>query len=88
MEYGKEVEKWIAEGILRWRSEVNKVLPLMVVVKAMKRKVGQVLDFHGLNKHVKNHTGSNIIDVGDEKMRKWRQLAGGTAIVDLKLAYL
>ena len=34
------------------------------------------------------HTGSDIIDVGDEKMRKWRWLKGGTAIVDLKSAYL
>ena len=34
------------------------------------------------------HTGSDIIDVCDEKMRKWRRLEGGTAIVDLKSAYL
>ena len=32
--------------------------------------------------------GSDIIDVCNEKIRKWRQLAGGTAIVDLKSAYL
>ena len=34
------------------------------------------------------HIGSDIIDVCDEKMRKWRRLEGGTAIMDLKSAYL
>ena len=34
------------------------------------------------------HTKSNIIDMCNEKMRKWRRLEGETAIVDLKSAYL
>ena len=46
MEYEKEVEWWIAEGILLpWRGEVNEVLPLMAVVQATKGKVRPVLDF-------------------------------------------
>ena len=89
VEYEKEVERWIAEGILLpWRGEVKGVLPLMAVVQATKGKVRPVLDFRELNKYIKSYTGSDIIDVCDEKMRKWRQLAGGTAIVDLKSAYL
>ena len=64
------------------------VLHLMVVVQATKGMVKPVFDFFKLNKHVDSHTGSDIIDVCDEKMKKWRQLAGGTVIVDLKSAYL
>ena len=47
-----------------------------------------MLDYCELNRFVACHTGSDIIDVCDEKMRKWRRLDGGTAIVDLKSAYL
>ena len=57
--------------LLPWRGEVNGVLPLMMVVQATKGKVRPQLDFRDLNKHVKSHTGSDIIDVCDEKMRKW-----------------
>ena len=41
-----------------------------------------------LNRFVACHTGSDIIDMCVEKMRKWRQSEGGTAIVDLKSAHL
>ena len=76
-------------GILvPWKGEGKGVLPLMAVFQATKKKVRPVLDYHELNRFVTCHTGSNIIDVCDEKMRKWRRLEGGTAIMDLKSAYL
>ena len=84
-----EVERWIADGILvPWKGEGKGVLPLMAVFQATKKKLRPVLDYRELNRFVAYHTGSDIIDVCDEKMRKWRQLEGGTAIVDLKSAYL
>ena len=54
----------------------------MAVFQATKKKVSLVLDYCELNCFVACH------DVCDEKMRKWRWLEGGTAIVDLKSAYL
>lgn len=89
LEFEKEVERWISDGILLpWKGERKGVLPLMAVFQATKGKVRPVFDFRELNRFVACHTGSDIIDVCDEKIRKWRQLVGGTAIVDLKSAYL
>ena len=62
--------------------------PLMAVFQATKKKIRLVLDFRVLNRFVACHTGRDIIDMCNEKMRKWRWLEGGTAIVDLKSAYL
>ena len=88
-EFEEEVEKWIADGVLvPWKGEGKGVLLLMVVFQATKKKVRPVLDYRELNRFVACHTGSDIIDMCNEKMRKWRQLEGGTAIVDLKSAYL
>ena len=60
----------------------------MAVFQATKKKVRPVLDYHELNRFLACHTRSDIIDVCDEKLRKWRRLEGGTAIVNLKSAYL
>ena len=88
-QFEEEVERWIADGILvPWKGEGKGVLPLMAVFQATKKKVRPVLDYRELNRFVTCHTGSNIIDVCDEKMKKWRHLEGGTAIADLKSAYL
>ena len=88
-EFEEEVERWIEDGILiPWKGEGKGVLPLMVVFQATKKKVRPVLDYRELNRFVACHTGSDIIDVCDEKMRKWRRLEEGTAIVDPKSAYL
>ena len=88
-EFEAEVERWIVNDILvPWKGEGNDVLPLMAVFQATKKKVRPVLDYRELNRFVECHTGSDIIDVCDEKMRKWRRLEGGTVIVDLKSAYL
>ena len=64
------------------------MLPLMAVFQATKKKVRPVLDFHELNLFVVCHTGRDIIDMYNEKMRKWRWLEIGTVIVDLTSAYL
>ena len=64
------------------------MLPLMAVFQATKKKVRPVLDYRELNHFVACHAGSDIIDMCDEKMKKWRRLEGGTAIVDLRSAYL
>ena len=74
--------------LVPWKGEGKGVLPLMVVFQATKKKVRPVLDCRELNRFVACHTGSDIIEVCDEKMRKWRWLEGGTAILDLKSAYL
>ena len=88
-EFEEEVERWIADGILvPWKGKGKGVLPLMAVFQATKKKVRPVLDYRGLNRFVACHTGSHIIDVCDAKMRKWRRMEGGTAIVDLKPAHL
>ena len=88
-EFEEEVERWIASGILvPWKGEGKGVLPLMAVFQVTKKKIRPVLDYQELNRFVTCHTRSNIIDVCDEKMRKWRRLEGGTAIVDLKSVYL
>ena len=68
--------------------EKEEVLPLMAVFQATKKKLRPALDYCELNRFMACHTRSDIIDVCDEKMRKWRRLEGGTAIVDLKSAYL
>ena len=88
-EFEEEVERWIADGILvPWKGEGKGVLPLMAVFQATKKKVRPVLDYHELNCFVACHTRSDIIDVCDEKMTKWRRLEEGTAIGNLKSAYL
>ena len=88
-EFEEEVERWIVDGILvPWKGEGKGVLPLMAVFQATKKKVRPALDYRELNRFVACHTGSDIIDMCDEKMRKWRRLEGGTAIVDLKSTYL
>ena len=86
-EFEEEVERWIADGILLpCKGKGKGVLPLMAVFQATKKKVRPVLDFRELNHFVVCHTGSDMIDVCNEKMRKWRWLEGGTVIVDLKSA--
>ena len=88
-EFEEEVERWIADAILvPWKGEGKGVLPLMAVFQASKKKVRPMLDYRELNRFVACHTGSDIIDVCDEKMRKWRRLKGGIAIMDLKSTYL
>ena len=88
-EFEEEVERWIAACIhVPWKGKVKGVLPLMAVFQATKKKVRSVLDYRELNRFVACHTGSDIIDVCDEKTRKWRRMEGGTAIADLKSAYL
>ena len=83
------MERWIADGILvPWKGEGKGVLLLMALFQATKKKVRSVLDYYELNSFVVCHTRSDIIDVYDEMMRKWRRLEGGTAPVDPRSAYL
>lgn len=89
VEFEKEVDRWISEGILRpWTEKVEGVLPLMAVVQPTKQKVRPVLDFRELNVHVACHTGGDVMDVCGETMREWRQIQKAATIVDLKSAYL
>ena len=68
-EFEEEVERWIVDGIfVPWKGEGKGVLPLMAVFQATKKKVRSVLDYHELNRFVACHTGSDIIDVCDEKV--------------------
>ena len=89
-EFDREVGRWIDEGILvPWGQGVEEgVLPLMAVIQSVKRKVRPVLDFRELNRYVMCHTGDDFTDVCDETLREWRQMRGGSTIVDLKSAYL
>ena len=87
--YEAEVERWIDEGILvPWSGEVEGLLPLMAVEQPTKHKVRPVLDYRELNEYVSCHTGDEVTDICNEKMREWRQTEGEAEIVDLKSAYL
>lgn len=61
---------------------------MMAVEQPTKNKVRSVLDFRELNAHVKCHTGDDVTDVCDEKLRQWRQMSKIVSVVDLKSAYL
>ena len=56
-EFEKEVDRWIAEGILvPWKQEVKTgIIPMMAVEQSTKNKVRQVLNFRELNVDVKYH---------------------------------
>ena len=69
-EFEEEVERWIVNR------KGKDVLPLLAVFQTTKKKVRPVLDFRELNRFMACHTGSDIIDVCNEKMRKRRQLEG------------
>ena len=86
VEFEKEVERWIDEGVLI-PGKVEGILPLMAVVQPTKNKVWQVLDFQELNKYMTCHTRDGI-DVCEEVMKEWRRMEWATKIVDLKSAYL
>ena len=68
--------------MIPWEGEV------MAVEKPTKNKVRPVLDYRELNEYVSCHTGDEVTDVCNEKMREWRQFEGEAEIVDLKSAYL
>ena len=70
-EYDKEVNRWIQEGILvPWKDDVSEgIIPMMAVVQPTKNKVRPVLDFRELNGYIKCHTGDDVTDVCDEKLR-------------------
>ena len=87
--YDREVERWIEEGILQeLPHEVDGVLPLMAVVQDNKNKVRPVVEFRELNQYVECHTGDDVIDGYEEKLRGWRRTEGEAQIVDLNSAYL
>ena len=87
--FDAEVQKWIAEGILvPWEGEVGGIIPLMAVEQPTKGKVRPVLDFRELNEYVECHTGDELIDVCDDRLREWRRVEGEPELVDLSGAYL
>ncbi|KAF2354220.1 Transposase Tc1-like [Trinorchestia longiramus] len=89
-EFEKEIDRWIAEGILLpWEETVDTgILAMMAVEQPTKNKVRLVLDFRELNTNVACHTGDDVIDCCDETLRKWRRTSENISIVDLKAAYL
>lgn len=89
-EFEKEVDRWIAEGILvPWEKEVKTgIIPLMAVEQPTKNKVRPVLDFRELNVNVRCHTGDEVTDICSETLRVWRQTGENVSVVDLKSAYL
>ena len=89
-DFDREVERWIAEGILvPWGEEVSSgILPLMAVEQPTKHKIRPVFDFRELNGSVSCHTGDEVTDVCGDVLREWRQMDGRTALLDLKSAYL
>ena len=88
--FDSEVERWIDEGILiPWGREVTEgIIPMMAVEQPTKDKVRPVLDFRELNRHVRCHTGDDVVDVCDDKLRQWRRMGRRVSLVDLKSAYL
>lgn len=86
IEFKREVDRWIDEGISRpWEGEeTNSVLPLMAVVQPTKNKVRPKLNEHQLS----CHTSSEAADVCGTTFQVWRCMTGATAIVNLKSACL
>ncbi|XP_068237273.1 uncharacterized protein [Palaemon carinicauda] len=86
----KEVDRWIAKGILvPWKEKVDVgIIPLMAVEQPTKNKVRPVPDFRELNVNVRCHAGDDVTDVCSETLRKWRQTGENVSVVDLKSAYL
>ena len=88
VEFEKEVERWIDEGILKpWSGKVEGILLLMAVVQPTEKVVRPVLDFRELNKYVACHTKDGI-NLCDKVMWEWWRMVQETKIVDLKSAYL
>lgn len=86
-EFEKEVETWIAEGILiPYDGEVGAVLPLMAVSQPQKCKVRPVLDYRLLNEHVSSHTADSLVCA--DTLRQWRRRGSKLAVLDLRRAYL
>ena len=82
VEFEKEVERWIDEGILiPWSEKVEGILSLMAVVQPTK-KIKPVLDFRKLNKYMACHTRDGI-DVREEVMRVWRRMERETIAVSI-----
>ena len=87
--YQEEVDSWIKKGWLKqWDGPVTGVIPLLAVVQPTKDKVRPVMDYRELNDYLECHTGDGNVAVCNEKLRKWRQLAGSLKLVDLRSAYL
>ncbi|XP_068240110.1 uncharacterized protein [Palaemon carinicauda] len=86
-EFEKEVDRWIAEGILvPWKEKVDVgIIPLMAVEQPTKNKVRPVFYFRELNVNVKCHTDDDVTDVCSETLRKWRQTGENASVVDLKI---
>ena len=59
----------------------------MAVEQPTKQKVRPVLDYRELNEYIECHTGDDVTDICDEKLREWRKIKDAE-IVDLKSAYL
>ena len=83
VEFEKEVERWIDEGILiPWSGKAEGILPLLAVVNPTKNKVRPLLDFRELNKYVAWYTRDGI-DVCEEVMREWRRMEWETMLVSI-----
>lgn len=89
MEFEKEEDRWVDEGILvPWKEKIQSgILLLMLVNQPAKHKVRPVLDIRELNTFVSCHTECDDIDVRGT-MRDWRQTMGAAKIVDQKSACL
>ena len=86
--FDKEIEQWIAEGILVPCPDQKSdgILPLMAIPEPAKNKVRPVVDCRNLNKEVESHTAD--ADVCAETIREWRRMGRKLAVVDLAKAYL
>lgn len=89
-----EIQAWVASGILiehnpSVHGEIRRFLPVLAVRqrKGDALKVRPVFDYRDMNESLESHPGG-ATPVCADRLRAWRQVVGGGAVIDLKAAYL
>lgn len=94
LEFDREIESWVHEGILTpYRKddhgEIRGYLPLMAVkqFKGEECKIRPVLDYRKMNEAVQSFPGG-AVPICSERLREWRMRGDKGSLLDLKRAYL
>ena len=89
-----EIESWVDSGILveynpSVHGEIRRFLPVLAVrqQKGDVVKVRPVFDYRSMNESIESHPGG-ATPFSADRLRAWRQIEGGGAVIDLKSAYL
>ena len=89
-----EIESWLDSGILvKYNPSVHGRIRRFLPVLAVRQKKGEVMkvrpvfDYRSMNESLESHPGG-ATPVCADRLRTWRQIEGGGALIDLKAAYL